>query len=121
MVSSSCRFCVIRDAVVSGEIRFESAKDVTILITRASGNIVVLDSRVVTVVASSARNNCTSRNNVAIIVGNLANRNPVVNRSNFAEVKQNGVLISIRRAGNLARDERFNNTEGEENCRPDKP
>jgi hypothetical protein len=109
--------CVIKKADITGDIQITGAPNVTIFATKTSGKIVVQDSGVVALVGvTTPKNIRVRRNDVALVVGTVTLRKLVVNRNTYAGVKQNGALIAIICKGNDELDERFNSTEGEDEC-----
>lgn len=108
--------CDIDNADISGDVLISNSKNVTITRTKVEGNLHVDDSAVVAVLLSVAKNIRLRNNFVALLGISIANRKIVVNRNDFAVVKQNGAIAAIICKNNDELDERGNNTEGDDEC-----
>ena len=109
--------CRIKDAEIFGDVNISGAPHALIFASKVSGNIVVNDSVIVTIVSNTAKNIRTRRNAVAVVHANVARRKVVVNNNRNAGVTENIGIVAIICKNNDELDARFNNTDGEDECR----
>jgi len=109
--------CRIKDAEIFGDVNISGAPHAFIFASQVSGNIVVNDSAIVTIVSNTAKNIRARRNAVTVVHANVARRKIVVNRNDNAGVTENIGIVAIICKNNDELDARFNNTEGEDECR----